>query len=60
VDELKKVIGILNPQKNPSNELRKYTNFLKKIRSGALPSCQFPDTLQDTHGIIKKPDEWKR
>ena len=54
--ELGKVVGILNPQPNPSRALlRCKPTFFKQIRSGALASSQFPAQLGDAAGIITKP-----
>ena len=56
--ELKKVVGILNPHEKPSNELRKYADFIKPIRQGAVAASQFPTQLTDKNGIITKPAKW--
>jgi uncharacterized LabA/DUF88 family protein len=57
-DDLKKKIGILNPQEIQSKELGKYALFQKQIRKGVLAACQFPATLRDKKGIITKPKKW--
>ncbi len=57
--ELGKVVGILNPQKKQSMELAQYAHFIRKIQTGTLKASQFPDQIQDTNGIIKKPIKWQ-
>jgi uncharacterized LabA/DUF88 family protein len=56
--ELNKLVGILNPQKNPSNVLKQEANFFKPIRQGVLVSSQFPQTLTDEKGTFHKPNSW--
>jgi uncharacterized LabA/DUF88 family protein len=58
VRALGKKVGILNPQKHPSQVLSKNVDFMKKIRVGALTSSQFPQTLNDANGTIHKPAAW--
>ncbi len=53
-----KTVGLLNPQKKPSKQLRKNTDFVKQIRQGPLGACQFPDVLEDSKGEITKPTSW--
>jgi hypothetical protein len=57
--EVEKKVGILNPQARPSKELGKYALFQKQIRAGALAVCQFPVTLKDKNGVIRKPTAWQ-
>jgi uncharacterized LabA/DUF88 family protein len=57
-EDLGKKIGILNPQKNQSKELGKYTLFQKRIRTGAIAVCQFPPALSDKTCKITKPAKW--
>lgn len=57
--ELNKTIGMLNPHKHPSHELKKYVMFMKPIRKGVLGASQFPQTLQDADGTFHKPEEWQ-
>ena len=57
-NDLKKVIGVLNPHNNPSSELTKYAHFIKKLRAGTLSSFQFPVQLTDKNGTITKPSKW--
>jgi hypothetical protein len=56
--ELKKQVGILNPQQNPSNVLRQEANFFQPIRQGVLRDSQFPPTLMDRSGTFHKPASW--
>lgn len=56
--ELKKNVGILNPQKNPSRSLLKHAQFFKEIRSGVLTASQFPPKLKDGKGAFHKPRTW--
>jgi hypothetical protein len=58
VEELKKPVGLLNPQRNPSVELSKYATFIKQIRAGTLARSQFPPTLTDASGNFSKPPTW--
>lgn len=56
--ELHLPVGILNPHKRFSVELRKVATFRKQIRKGALSASQFPPTLTDARGTITKPAAW--
>lgn len=56
--ELNKGVGMLNPQKRPSQVLKKHVHFLKPIRQGVIASSQFPVTLKDTQGKFHKPKKW--
>jgi hypothetical protein len=56
--ELHLPVGILNPHKRFSVELRKVATFRKQIRKGALAASQFPPTLTDAKGTITKPAAW--
>ena len=51
-------IGILNPHRHPSRELRANSDFFKKIRRSVLAASQFPSTLTDSRGTITKPEAW--
>lgn len=57
-NELRKPVGVLNPQKRPSRMLQKYATFYKHIRPGVLAASQFPATLKDEHGTFSKPAGW--
>ena len=51
-------VGILNPQKHPSKDLKKEALFLKKIRPGVLRESHFPTKLTDAKGSFYKPKNW--
>jgi uncharacterized LabA/DUF88 family protein len=53
-----KTVGVLNPQRRESRELKRVASFYKSIRPNALPRCQLPPTLTDTVGTISKPASW--
>jgi uncharacterized LabA/DUF88 family protein len=55
---LGKKVGILNPHRHPSIDLRRFADFFKKIRPGTLAKCQFPSLLSDEHGSFSKPATW--
>jgi hypothetical protein len=42
-NELGKIVGVLNPQKNPSRAILPHIDFIKQIRSGTLSASQFPN-----------------
>jgi hypothetical protein len=44
--------------KKPSQELQKYSTFVKPIRQGVLAASQFPFRLQDANGKFHKPNSW--
>jgi hypothetical protein len=56
--ELRKKVGILNPQTHPSRVLLANADFFKSIRPGVLAASQFPPTLTDAHGTFHKPGSW--
>lgn len=51
-------VGVLNPQRITSHALRKAASFYRPIRLGALKASQFPATLADARGTIRKPRGW--
>jgi hypothetical protein len=57
--ELKKTVGVLNPQPKPCQVLLKEATFYKQIRAGVVSSCQFPDEIADAIGTFHKPEMWK-
>lgn len=57
-DELDLPVGIYNPHPRFSVELVKVATFRKRVRVGVLRGAQFPDTLEDEHGTITKPEGW--
>lgn len=56
--ELNLPVGLVNPHKNPSFDLRKHATFIKQIRQGVLQASQFPATLTDQNGTFHKPTTW--
>jgi len=56
--ELGLPVGILNPHKYPSVELKRYATFIKQIHKGFLKKSQFPQTLTDKDGTFHKPPSW--
>jgi uncharacterized LabA/DUF88 family protein len=60
VRSMGKMVGILNPHKNPSRQLSKYATFQKTIRHSAILASQMPNPITDSNGnSIHKPKEWK-
>lgn len=57
-DELRRVVGILNPQARPSRALLPHVTFIKQIRPGVLAASQFPRILTDAQGSFHKPHRW--
>jgi len=67
-DELKKPVGVLNPQRlsGPSRRperksagLQQAASFYQKgVTWAQLQSAQFPSTMNDTHGAFTKPSTW--
>jgi len=57
--DLKKKVGVLNPQQHPSRELLKVATFFKQIRPAALAASQFLPELNDHKGPFHIPDRWK-
>jgi hypothetical protein len=52
-------VGVWNPQRIQSVELRRYATFYKHIRRSILPRCQFPPVLTGEDGKeLRKPTEW--
>ena len=44
--------------KSPSHDLLRIASFVKNVRRGMLPPCQFPATLTDSSGELHKPSSW--
>jgi uncharacterized LabA/DUF88 family protein len=57
-NELKKVVGVLNPQKHPCAVLKREAVFYKHLRPGLLSKSLFPDQLVDSQGEFHKPPSW--
>lgn len=51
-------VGVLCPHARMSWELGKVASFQRPIRKRVLPNCQFPHTLSDKLGTIRKPEAW--
>lgn len=51
-------VGLLNPHRRPARELINVASFYKQIRQGALAASQFPSTLTDAQGTLRKPKSW--
>ena len=56
--ELGLPVGIINPHKHQSVELKRYATFVKQIHLGALKQSQFPQILTDKDGTFHKPKYW--
>jgi uncharacterized LabA/DUF88 family protein len=56
--ELNLTVGMINPHRKPSYALKQHVNFMKKVRKGVMQASQFPPTIQDGKGIIRKPTGW--
>lgn len=56
--ELKKVVGVLNPQQRASRTLAKEATFRKQIHQGVLGASQFNNPLTDANGTFHKPATW--
>jgi len=54
--ELGQTVGVVIPGNLPRSALP--ADFYKRIRSGILAASQFPGTLRDQHGTIRKPKGW--
>ncbi len=57
-DELELPVGLLNPHKRFSVELSNVASFRKRVRKGVLAAAQFPETLTDDRGTVRKPAGW--
>ena len=51
-------VGILNPHRHPSKDLKDEALFIKNIRQGKLKASQFPETMKDARGSFHKPNNW--
>ena len=58
MQDLKKPVGVLNPQKRTCNVLARQATFYKHIRAGVLAVSQFPSPIQDAIGSFHKPSCW--
>lgn len=58
INDLKKPVGVINPQKTPCRVLETTATFYKHIRPAALAASQLPPTLTDSRGTFSKPMAW--
>jgi len=56
--ELKKPVGVINPQRKVCRALQQEATFYKHIRESALQSSQFPAAMTDANGTFTKPASW--
>jgi len=57
--EMGKRIIVINPHRDyPSRHLRNIADEFKTIKTGTLQACQFPSTLMDNRGEIRRPARW--
>lgn len=61
-EKLDKPVGVVNPNRDEDEgtpmELKKAAAFMRQIRTTTLKKCQFPTTLHDSKGLIRKPAGW--
>ena len=60
-EEIKRPVGLLNPQSNRSDvsgELMDAATFKRYIRPGVLGISQFPSSIEDAKGAFHKPAAW--
>ncbi len=58
MNDLKRPVGVLNPQKRTCWVLANQATFYKHIRNGVLAASQFPPTLTDAVGTFHRPSTW--
>jgi uncharacterized LabA/DUF88 family protein len=58
MEEFRKPVGVINPQKIPCRVLERQATFYKHIRISTLKKAQFPSPLKDEKGFVLKPGEW--
>ena len=56
--KLGKQIGVIDPSKKTSFELREAASWYRSLRQGPLSASLFPDTLSDAQGDFTKPIGW--
>lgn len=59
-DEMCLKIGVVNPDRSTpiQRSLQGAATYVRTIRAHHLRECQFPRTLTDEKGAIRKPSEW--
>ena len=55
---LGKQVWVLDPSGKRSFELSNAASHFRSLREGPLSASQFPDTVRDAQGLIRKPDRW--
>jgi len=58
MSELKKPVGVLNPQKYPCKVLQAQATFYKHLRKNFIAASLFPPSLTDARGTFTKPPFW--
>jgi uncharacterized LabA/DUF88 family protein len=53
-----KVVGVINPQRNPARALLRVASFYKKIRPGVLRASQLPNVVEHEGRRFEKPRGW--
>ncbi len=57
-DDLRKPVGVVNPQHIPCKVMQNHATFYKHIRKSALINSQFSSPMQDDKGTFSKPHGW--
>jgi len=58
MNDLKKTVGVLNPQQRTCRVLANQATFYRHIRQGVLSMCLFPPSMRDGAGTFHKPPTW--
>lgn len=58
ISDLRKPVGVLNPQNHPCVVLKRHATFYKHLRPNFVAASQFPPTLTDAQGTFTKPAGW--
>jgi uncharacterized LabA/DUF88 family protein len=59
-NRLGRVVGVLNPHRNPSAALQRAASFYRPLRAGVVAASQFPDTITASDGAqLSKPLRWR-
>lgn len=57
-NSLGKVVGIVNPQQNPTQVLKRNATFYKHASKNKIISSQFPNSIFHNGHTIIKPNAW--
>jgi len=57
-EKCRKVVGVINPQRNPARALLKAASFYKKLRTGVLAASQLPSVVEHAGRRLEKPRGW--